>query len=180
MGGEVSDRGAIVRQLWDRLSIIDVTARVAHAQDDLDFGAYVACFTDKVVLSAAVIIPDWNGGEIEAGDLALRSFDRLSRLDACHHLVTNHVVEVSGDDATCVADLTAVSVVLDGGLTRAMTTGARYFLRFRREGQRWLICDRAVTARYQFGDPLVSKISSNRDPVRPVTMPGCDGEAADA
>lgn len=160
----------MARRAWDEIAIIRTISQVAHAQDDLDYPAYVRCFTDRVLLSAAVIIPDWQGGEITSHDLAMRSFDNLARFDAVHHMVFNHLVEIQGDEASCVADLHALSVLIEDSETRAFTIGARYFLRLRRHDESWRIFERSITPRYQLGDKAILTIAAARQPIRQIRM----------
>lgn len=165
------DPATMAQRAWDEMAIIRTLARVAHAQDDLDYDAYRRCFTDKVQLTNAVMIPDWQGGEIDAHDLAIQSFDHLARFDAVHHMVFNHIVEVNADEATCVADLYALSVLIEEGEARSYTIGARYFLRLRRTDNEWRIFERSITPRYQVGDKAVLAAAAARQPIRPVKMP---------
>ena len=158
----------LAQRAWDEVSIIRTVSRVAQAQDDLDYPAYCSCFTDQVLLSSAVIIPNWKGGEIAVAELAQKTFDVLSRYDAVHHMVFNHIVDVQGDDATCVADLNAVSVLIEDSEPKACTLGGRYFLRLRRQDGEWRIRERSVTTRYQFGNQTILAKASARPPVREV------------
>ncbi len=165
------DAATMAQRAWDEVAIIRTLSQVAHAQDDLDYQAYRSCFTDKVQLTAAVMIPDWQGGEIDTHDLAMHYFDQTARFDAVHHMVFNHLIDVDGDGATCVADLHAVSVLIEEGEARSFTFGGRYFLRLRRSGDKWRIFERSITPRYQIGDKAILARAAAREPVRPVKMP---------
>jgi hypothetical protein len=162
----------MAQRAWDEMVIIRTISQVAHAQDDLDYDAYVGCFTDTVLLTAAVVIPGWQGGEISVHDLAIQYFDHLARFDAVHHMVFNHLIDVDGDEASCVADLYAMSVLIQNGEAQSYAIGGRYFLRLRRDGERWRICERSITQRYQIGDKALLAAAAAREPVRAVKMAG--------
>ena len=170
------DPVTMAQRAWDEVAIIRTLSQVAHAQDDLDYAAYRSCFTDKVQLTAAITIPNWQGGEIDAHDLAMQYFDQTARFDAVHHMVFNHLIRLDGDEATCVADLYAVSVLIENGEARSFALGGRYFLRLRRLEDGWKIFERSITPRYQIGDKAILAIAAAREPVRPVKM--MDGKAA--
>jgi len=155
MTDQPTNAEALARRALDELAIMRTLARVAHAQDDRDPVAYRKCFTDSVFLSAAVIIPGWQPGEIAADELARLTMESMNRLDACHHMVFNHIIDVDGDKATCEADLFAVSVLVEGEATSTSSLGGRYFLRLERQDGEWLIRERAIRRRYGFGDPTL-------------------------
>jgi SnoaL-like domain len=141
---------AIARRAWDELCIMRTLARVARAQDDLDETAYCRCFTENVLLTTAVMFPNWQSKEIPARELARMTIETLSKRDAVHHVVTGPIIDVDGDVARCEADLFAVSLRSEAGKKIATTMGGRYTLRLVRQNGEWLICERGITARYQF------------------------------
>lgn len=157
---------ALAQLAYDELAIKRTTAKVAHAQDDLDLDLYLSCFTEQVQLEKAVMIEGWKGGEISARDLALKSFEHLSCYDAVHHMVFNHIIDIDGDSATCVADLNAVSVFVENDKPLSCTIGGRYFLRLKRLRNSWLICERSITQRYIHGDQSILGKATARGPVR--------------
>ncbi len=143
------------RRVSDELAIVRTVARVARAQDDLDPVAYRNCFTDTVWLEAAVMIEDWQPGEISADELTRLTFATLSQAEMINHLVTNHIVAVDGDEATCAADLFAVAITRKDAALAASFIGARYFLRLLRTADGWRIRERQVTQRYRLSDPNI-------------------------
>lgn len=171
------DAATMARRAWDEMVIVRTLSQVAHAQDDLDYEAYLRCFTEKVNLKAAVMIPDWKGGEIDAHDLAMHSFDHLARFDAVHHMVFNHLIEVDGDESTCVADLYALSVLIEDGEARSYAIGGRYDLRLRRVGDGWRINERSIVPRYQIGDKAILAAAAARAPVRLIRRAAHEGAA---
>ena len=157
---------AMAQRAWDEICIVRTLSRVAHAQDNLDPVAYRACFTDRVMLREALMFPNWQPKEIPAEELTEMTFAVLSKIDAVHHMVFNHIIDVDGDEASCVADLHAISVLNDGDDTLSSTSGGRYHLRLRREKGEWLICERAVRQRYRLGDKTLGAKAAARNSAR--------------
>jgi SnoaL-like domain len=139
---------AIAQRAFDEIAIMRTVSKVARAQDSLDELAYRRCFTEKVLLTTAVMFPNWTPKEVSSQELAKMTIEALSKYDSVHHMVFNHLIDVQGDTATCEADLYAVSVGTTAGETVATTIGGRYALRLVREKGEWLICERGITARY--------------------------------
>jgi hypothetical protein len=69
---------------------------------------------------------------------------RLRRFEATFHLVANHTIDITGDDATgevyCVAH--HVSADVDGRTDQVMYI--RYQDRYRRHGEEWLFAEREL------------------------------------
>ena len=143
---------AMAQRAWDEVAIINTVSRVAHAQDDADREAYLACFAEKVSLTESVVFPNWTAKELSAEDLVDKYFETMSGYDGAHHIVTNHLVEVAGEEATCIADLFCVCWMVEGGVQKDFTIGGRYALKLRRIAGEWRIWERAIRTRYLLGD----------------------------
>lgn len=167
----MTDTGSLAQSAVDELAIIRTLSELAHAQDDLNYTAYMRCFTERVNLTASVMMGG-SEGDIAAHDLAVKYLEQLSHFDAVHHIVTNHLVDIDGDQASCTADLFAVSIYKEDGKSCAVNLGARYHLKLRRDGARWRIFERAVVPRYQYGDEESLQKAMARRPVRTVNMTG--------
>ena len=138
---------SLLQRVADELAIRKTVARLARAQDDRDREAYKSCFTDRVMLTEAVIVPDWQPREITVDELADLYFAAATTSGFGHHMVFNQVIDIDGDTATCVADLFSIRGQGDGG--RWIMGGGRYALTFRRVGEDWRICERAIRVRYR-------------------------------
>jgi hypothetical protein len=93
---------ANVRHLLDHLAISDVQLRYATGADTRDWALYRSCFTDEIETDLTSVF----GGQPRRGSAdkfveAARRF--LTGLEATQHMITNHVIAVRGDEATCVA-----------------------------------------------------------------------------
>jgi SnoaL-like domain len=88
--------------LLDRLAISDVQLRYATGADTRDWVLYRSCFTDEIDTDFTSVF----GGQPRRGNAdrfveAARRF--LTGLKATQHMITNHVITIEGDEATCVA-----------------------------------------------------------------------------
>jgi hypothetical protein len=140
--------GPLLQKVADELAIRRTLARLSRAQDDEDRPAYKACFTEKVLLTESVVIPDWQPRELPVDELADLYFEQMSKYSFGHHLVTNHVIDVYGDEATCLADLWCVYAERDDPDRRSGSLGGRYDLKLRRVGNEWLISERSIVELY--------------------------------
>ena len=153
---------ATAQRAWNEVAIINTVSRVAHAQDNFDREAYLACFADKVLLTNSVVFQNWTPKEIPAEELLDMYFDTMSGYDGAHHLVSNHLIEIDGDDATCVADLFCVCWMVEEGVQKDFTIGARYFLRLRLIDGLWRIWERSIKTRYLLGDTTMPERAAAR------------------
>jgi pantothenate kinase len=91
-----------IQTLLDRMEIIDTETRYATGVDTRDRDVYRSCFTDEMEL-------DMSGmgmGEpmkISSEVWADQAISLVSGFEATQHIITNHVITIEGDRATCVA-----------------------------------------------------------------------------
>jgi hypothetical protein len=151
MADKLEGPDPLTQRVWDELCIMRRLATLARAQDDMDRETYKSCFTDRVLLTEAVLFPDWEPREIPIEELADMYFSAVEKrpCDGRQHMVFNHVIDVRGDEAVCEADLHAINVIVDGERTQSSALGGRYRLKLRRENDTWLICERAIRERYR-------------------------------
>ena len=91
-----------LQQLLDRMEITDLVNRVAVAVDSRDWEGVRSCFADEVEVDYTSL----NGGApatVRADDLVAGWRGGLSGFEATQHIVTNHVIAIEGDEATCRA-----------------------------------------------------------------------------
>lgn len=57
------------------------------------------------------------------------TLEALAKYDASHHMVFNHIIEVDGTHALCLADVNMMHMLHDDGATRSCLVGSRYRLK---------------------------------------------------
>ncbi|WAL68773.1 nuclear transport factor 2 family protein [Amycolatopsis cynarae] len=139
---------SVLQRVADELAIRRTLARLSRAQDNGDREAYKTCFTGRVLLTKSVVIPDWQPRELPIDELADLYFAQVGKFKFAHHLVSNHVIDIDGDEATCLADLYCVFAEGDGEGLRSSSLGGRYDLKLRRVDGEWLISERSIVELY--------------------------------
>jgi hypothetical protein len=88
--------------LLDRAAISDVQLRYATGVDSRDWPLYRSCFTDEIEtdFSSAVGRPPQR---MKADDWVEFARRTINGMKATQHMITNHVITLDGDEATCVA-----------------------------------------------------------------------------
>jgi len=110
----------------DRLAILELIGRLALTIDGRDWNALGQLFTDTVYHDRTSL----TGGEPMT--LGVAEFvdgwrQTLQNMDAVHHLITNHVISLDGDQATCAANMQGTHVLANAsgapcGRSAAATT----------------------------------------------------------
>jgi SnoaL-like domain len=132
------------RSLEDHRQIVELGARYAQATDARDFTAVAGCFTAGGTLET-VIPPNLMQGRarIEA-DLQVKT----STVLAAQHLVTNHLYEIRGDEASGTASFVMFrwlkQPAADGPACGAVAHGGTYHDWLVRTGQGWLFSRRRI------------------------------------
>ena len=91
-----------MQTLLDRMEIIDIENRYATGVDNRDRDLYRSCFTDEIEL-------DMSGmglgepSKVSAEVWADQAIALVSGFQSTQHMITNHVITIEGDRATCVA-----------------------------------------------------------------------------
>jgi ketosteroid isomerase-like protein len=103
---------ARLQTLMDQSEIVDVLSRYAAGVDRRDAALYRSCFTDEL----EVDMLGHRFGRLTAQDWVEKAMAAVSVFQATQHLITNHRVEIRGDEATCTAYLQAQHWNPDGSL----------------------------------------------------------------
>lgn len=139
-----------VQHLADQLAIVQLLNRYGFALDDRDWEALRTCFTADAVYTFS------HGLRVEGFDEIAGVCRRaLDPLDLSQHIVTNHLVELSGDRATARSYLHGQHVrrgIPDG---ETYIVAGRYTDELVRTPDGWRICARDLTSLWEAGNPLV-------------------------
>lgn len=131
-----------------RTQIIEATTRMAVLTDGRRWDDLPSIFTPTVRLDYSALFGR-DVVEMSAADVATSWAEALSRLTT-QHLVTNHLVDITNDEATVTASFQATHVAVATGDRWVVGGDYRYQL-VRAEG-RWLIRSVTLTPRWETGD----------------------------
>lgn len=134
-------------QLADRLGIVDVAVEYATSIDTRDWESLRGLFAEDAVWEYRA------AGERRTGpaDIVARVRSAIESLDATQHVVTNHVVAVTGDEASHVCYYLAQHL-RDG---ETFLAAGRYEDRLRRNKDTWHIVSRVLISTWSQGNPAV-------------------------
>ncbi len=112
-------------EVADRLAILELIGRLALTIDGRDWAVLGQLFTDTVYHDRTSL----TGGEPYTAPVA-QFVDgwrqALQPMDAVHHQITNHVVSLDGDEATCTANMQGVHVLANASGGPMWTVGGRH------------------------------------------------------
>lgn len=132
-----------LQELSDRAAVEDLVTRLSYAQDDRDFSALRALFTDVLLL-------DMYGvplSEVRADDLTAKAAATIPKWAFTQHWATNVLVELDGDRATVRSNgTTYVHAPRESGATDYCITREYINLGCVRTDKGWLI-DRVTIIR---------------------------------
>ena len=114
-----------VTDLEDRLAIIELIGSLSLAIDAKDWDAMGQLFTDTVYHDRTSL----TGGEPYTAPVAqfVEGWRQtLQAMDAVHHQITNHVVSLDGDEATCRANMQGTHVLANASGGPIWTVGGRH------------------------------------------------------
>ena len=146
----------------DWIGILDVVARLAHAQDDKDWSRFQQLFTDPVTLDQSAK-HDEAPTTMTAEELTDKARTVLQGFDRTHHASSVPLVEVEGDTATCRTHMVAYHHFPTDGVDFCTMRGY-WELELVRSGDGWAIRRWAVvrTAPWE-GDPDLYDLASQGD-----------------
>ena len=114
-----------LQMLLDRMEIIDTMNRYATSVDTRDWDLFFSCYTDEInVDMVSVGFPE--PIDMPAGEFLEIIRVAVSPFDSTQHLISNHVINVEGDNATCVCYLQAQHFRQDEDGVLALLIGGYY------------------------------------------------------
>jgi 3-phenylpropionate/cinnamic acid dioxygenase small subunit len=124
--------------LWDRMEIIDTVNRYATSVDTRDWELFLTCYTEEMVADMVSV----GFGEpmiMQAKDFLAIIRQAVSPFDSTQHFVSNHVINIDGDRATCVCYLQAQHFKEEDGGAHSLLIGGTYDHRLVRTPAGWRI-----------------------------------------
>lgn len=143
----------------DRLAVIETCTRMAWHADQREWDALRDVFADEVLLDYTSL----QGGEpatISREQLIESWAGLLGKLQATQHLVTNHLVTVSGDTASCTAAFQATHLFPNAHGDPIWTLGGSYCFELVRDSERWRISALTMTATWASGNQQIMSLAS--------------------
>jgi hypothetical protein len=145
----------------DRLDVIETCTRMASHADAREWDALREVFADEVRLDYTSL----QGGEpatLSRDDLIESWAGLLGQLQATQHLLTNHLVTVTGDTATCTAAFQATHLLPNPHGDAVWTLGGSYRFELVRDGARWLISAVTMTASWASGNQQIMSLAAGQ------------------
>jgi SnoaL-like domain len=135
----------------DRLAILELVGRLSLTIDAKDWDAMGQLFTDKVYHDRTSL----TGGEPYTAPVAqfVEGWRQtLQAMDAVHHQITNHVVSLDGDQATCAANMMGTHVLANASGGPMWTVGGRHDYQLTRTPDGWRIAGLTFTLQWATGN----------------------------
>lgn len=147
VAGQLSG-GEELQRLVDELDIVGATYRYCAAIDGRNWGDLARCFTPD----ATAVFGGLPGRHEGLAEIQMAISNSLEPLDASQHLVTNHLIELSGDAATsrCYVHAQHVRRGLEGG--ENFTLAGTYEDQWQRTAEGWRICLRTLSVTWTQGN----------------------------
>ena len=140
--------------LEDERDVLDVLHRFTAGMDLRDWDAFRSVFAAELLLDYT----SYRGGEpvvIPADAWVDRVRRRFSTLLATQHSLSNHRIELDGDEARCLTYVEAMHVAAIDGTEQWCVVGGQYDDLLRRTPDGWLITRKKLSVRWVTGDRRV-------------------------
>jgi hypothetical protein len=145
-------------QIEDRLAIIELIGRLVLLLDARDWTALEGLFTDTVYNDRTSL----TGGEpvtLGAAEFVGGWRYLMANLDAVHHLVTCHVIDLDGDRATCAANMIGTHVLANPTGDPIWMVGGRHDYQLTRTSDGWRIAGITFTIQWATGNQNIVALS---------------------
>ena len=147
-----------VTELEDRLAIIELVSRLSLAIDAKDWDGMGQLFTETVYHDRTSL----TGGDPYTAPVAqfVEGWRQtLQALDAVHHQITNHVISLDGDEATCTANMMGTHVLANASGGPIWTVGGRHVYELKRTEGGWRISGLTFNLQWATGNMNVLTLS---------------------
>jgi len=154
--------GSTTAELEDRLAILELISRMVLLLDARDWDGLVPLFTDTVYNDRTSL----TGGEPEtqgAAEFVGGWRYLMEHLDAVHHMVSCHVIDLDGDRATCAANMQGNHVLANSSGGPMWTVGGRHDYQLTRTSDGWRIAGITFTIQWATGNQNIVALSIARN-----------------
>ena len=138
-------------ELEDRLAIVELIGRLSLTIDAKNWDSMGQLFTDTVYHDRTSL----TGGEpytVPVAQFVEGWRQTLQAMDAVHHQITNHVVTLDGDQATCAANMMGTHVLTNASGGPMWTVGGRHDYQLTRTSDGWRIAGLTFTLQWATGN----------------------------
>jgi SnoaL-like domain len=145
-------------ELADRMAIIELISRLVLLLDARDWIGLEDLFTDTVYNDRTSL----TGGEPETlGKVEFVGGWRflMEHLDAVHHMVSCHVINLDGDRATCAANMLGTHVLANPSGGPIWMVGGRHDYQLTRTPDGWRIAGITFTIQWATGNQNIVALS---------------------
>jgi hypothetical protein len=142
----------------DRLEIVELSSAMGLLVDAREWDALEQLFADPVDVDYTSL----QGGDpqtMRPGDLIAGWQQVLDHLDATQHLISDHVVTVDGDRATCAANVQGTHVLANATGGPLWTVGGRYDFGLSHTREGWRISALSLTVRWATGNRHIMRLA---------------------
>jgi ketosteroid isomerase-like protein len=143
----------------DRIAIVELIGRLVLLLDSRDWSGLRQLFTDPVYSDRTSLL----GGEpvtLGAAEFVDGWRQTLQNMDAVHHLITCHVIDLDGDEATCAANMMGTHVLANATGGPIWTVGGRHDYQLRRTADGWRIAGLTFTIQWASGNQYIVALAA--------------------
>jgi 3-phenylpropionate/cinnamic acid dioxygenase small subunit len=147
--------------LLDRAEISDVQLRYATGLDSRDWTVFRSCFADEIDVDFTSVF----GGtpcKVSADKWTAAARRTMIGLTATQHMITNHVITINDDNATCIAYVQARHYLPNDLGDDTQTIFGYYTNHLIRTAQGWRIRSCKLTLSWQTGNWHIFTLANER------------------
>jgi hypothetical protein len=127
-----------IRELRDRLEVVELVSRYAHALDRRQWDEFHSIFHDEIEFLVPHVPAD--APAVSRDEFVKMVVDTVGGFEATHHPISNHVVTIDGDRAGCKCYAQAYHTVpTERGIEDYCVVRGFYDWGFRRTANGWRI-----------------------------------------
>lgn len=148
--------------LIDRANITDHVLKYATGIDRHQWALYRSIFADEITLDFS----SWSGdpaSKTPADDWVAGVRATLEPFDATQHVLTNFVINLDGDSATCTCYMAAHHHLVVDGDRQMHSIGGYYIHELERAGDGWLIHKTNLNVTWEMGDRGLFELAAKRN-----------------